>query len=620
MAKSKTKKSARASGSQRPTSPVASAPVRSHEWFWAALLFFAVVVVFSPVGWADYLWDDGMFVTDNPVIVSSHGLITIWTTRAADVCPLTLTLFWIEHPLWGRNPLPYHVITVLLHGGSALVLWQLLKLLRVPGAWLGAALWALHPVNVESVAWIAETKNTLSGLFYLLSAYFFVKSMRAETTKPSALDANYAWSLLFAMAAMAAKSSTVILPVALGLIAWWIDGRWQWRRLIQLAPMFFFAIIAGLASMWTQHLQQLDVADVSWKRSWPERLVTAGDAIWFYLGKLVWPDPLMMIYPRWQIDAANPLSWLPLVAALALLTLLWFKRNSPARPWFIAYAYFLIAIFPVAGLLDNYFSQFSFVADHFQYLASIGPLVLAGAGIARCADLFSGKQWLPIALGAVVATVLAVVSWNRAWVFETDETMWSDTLGKNPACWAGANDLGNALMKKGDVAGATAQYQKALEIRPRFSDAENNLGDVAYLHGNVDEAVTDYRLALAHNPHYADASYNIAFAELQRHQTDDAMKQLQATLAIDPNFIQAHYNMGNILLDKNQTAAAIAEFRKTIELKPDHLDARNNLAAAFVQAGRDDEAVAQFEEILRYDPTNARAQENLRRVQAAAKK
>jgi len=280
------------------------------DWLWGLILLVAVIVAYSPAWWAGYIWDDNDVVTDNPVIVGPFGLEEIWTTSAADICPLTLTTFWAEHKLWDLAALPYHLANVLLHGACAIVLWRVLHSLRVPGAWLGAALWALHPVAVESVAWITEMKNTESGLFFLLSLLFFVKDLRtAPAGKRGIWNRNYALTMLFAAMAMAAKSSTVILPLVLCLCAWWIEGRWQWRTVWRVAPIFLMSVAAGIVSIWTQKVR--GAGDANLLRSWPERLITAGDATWFYLGKLAWPHPLMMVYPKWQIDAADVLSYVP---------------------------------------------------------------------------------------------------------------------------------------------------------------------------------------------------------------------------------------------------------------------------------------------------------------------
>ena len=263
-----------------------------HDWFSGLILILFVILTYTPVWQAGFVWDDDRVLTVNHCTVGPLGLKEIWTTSAADICPLTLTTFWVEHALWGLGPLPYHLVNVLLHGASAVLLWRVLRGLRVQGAWLGAALWALHPVAVESAAWITEMKNTESSLFFLLSILFFVRWLRAkELDRRTGVGWNYALTLLFVALAMASKSSTVILPVVLCLCAWWMERRWYWRNLARVAPIFLMSIAASALSIWTQGLQLATVTDPQWVRTWPERLATAGDALWFYLGKLLWPHP-----------------------------------------------------------------------------------------------------------------------------------------------------------------------------------------------------------------------------------------------------------------------------------------------------------------------------------------
>jgi len=258
----------------------------TRDWLWGAVLILVVILTYLPVWWAGFIWDDHETVVANPVTAGPLGLREIWTTSAADICPLTLTTIWLGHTLWGLSPLPYHLVNVLFHGACAVVLWRVLRSLQVPGAWLGAALWALHPVEVESVAWISEMKNTESGLFFLLSILFFVKLLKAKDSNERTRNGwNYALILLFAVMAMASKSSTVILPVVLCLCAWWMEGRWKWRTLLKVGPIFLMSIVAGIVSIWEQKLRGAD--DSQWATTWSERLATAGDAAWFYLGKLV---------------------------------------------------------------------------------------------------------------------------------------------------------------------------------------------------------------------------------------------------------------------------------------------------------------------------------------------
>jgi Flp pilus assembly protein TadD len=588
------------------------------DWLWGLILILSVILTYTPVWQTGFIWDDDAILTANPCIVGPLGLKEIWTTRAADICPLVLTTFGVEHALWGLEPLPYHLVNVLMHGACAVLLWRVLRSLRVQGAWLGAALWALHPVAVESVAWITEMKNTESGVFFLLSILFFVRWLRAkELDGRTGAGWNYALTLLFAALAMACKSSTVILPVVLCLCAWWMEGRWHWRNAARVVPIFLMSIAASALSIWTQGLQLATVTDPQWVRTWPERLATAGDAVWFYLGKLLWPHPLISIYPRWQIDAGQWVSYLPLLAVIVTLSIFWLKRELWSRACFFAFAYFMAALLPVLGLIDNPIFRYSLVFDHFQYLGSIGPLALAGTGLARFSDfIIPKKPLLQSTLCAGLLVILGMASWQRTWVYESQETLWTDTLAKNPNCWVGHSSLGAALFQKGQLDEAVAQYQKALKINPNYAEAHSNLGAALFQKGQLDEAVAQYQKALKINPNYVEAHSNLGVALFQKGQLDEGIAQIQKALEINPNYAEAHGNLGHALLEEGQLDEAMGQIQKALKINPNYVEAHSDLGNALFQRGQLDEAITQFQEALRLKPDFSPAQDNLAKAQA----
>jgi protein O-mannosyl-transferase len=582
------------------------------DWLWGLTLILFVILAYIPVWKAGFVWDDATILTANPCIVGPLGLKEIWTTSAAGICPLTLTTFWVEHALWGLNPLPYHLVNVLIQGLNAVLLWRVLRSLRVHGAWLSAALWAIHPVAVESVAWITEMKNTESGFFFLLSILFFVRWVRAKELNGQIRGGwNYTLSLLFATLALAAKSSTVILPVVLCLCAWWMEGRLSWRNVARTVPIFLMAIAASTLSIWTQGLQLTSTVDPQWVRTWPERLAGAATAVWFYLGKLLWPHPLITIYPRWQIDAGQWVSYLALLALIVILSILWLKRWPWSRACFFAFAYFLAALLPVLGLIDNSIFRLSLVFDHLQYLASIGPLALAGAGLARLSDFVIPKNpALRSSLCVCLLLILGMATWQRTLAYKSDETFWTDTLAKNPDCWIGHNNLGNVLFQNGHVDEAIAQCQWALEIKPNYAEAHYLIGLALFQRGQVDDAVAHYQKAVEINPNYAEALSNLGLALFQKGQVDDAVAHYQKAVEITPNYVAAHYNLGNALFQKGQLDEAIDQFQKVVEIKPG-AEARFNLGNALLQKGRLDEAADQFLKALEMNPDSLQTHYNL---------
>ena len=446
----------------------------------------------------------------------------------------------------------------------------------------GAALWALHPVAVESVAWITEMKNTESGLFFLLSILFFVRWLRAKgLDRRSGGSWNYALTLLFSALAMASKSSAVILPVVLCLCAWWMEHRWYWRNLARVAPIFLMSIAASALSIWTQGLQLATVTDPQWVRTWPERLATAGSAVWFYLGKLLWPHPLITIYPRWQIDAGQWVSYLPLLAVIVILSIFWFKRELWSRAWFFAFAYFMAALLPALGLIDNFIFSFSLIFDHLQYLASMGPLALAGAGLARFSDIVIPKRpLLQSGLCAGLLLFLGMASWQRTGVYESQETLWTDTLAKNPNCWVGQYNLGIVFLQKGQVDKALEDFQSAVEINPNYLEAHSNLGLALLQEGQMDEAVAHFKKASEIAPNSLTTHYNLGVALLKNGELDEAVAQYRKALEINPNSLETHYNLGLIFFKKRQLDEAITQFLEVLRLKPGFSPAQDYLARA----------------------------------------
>ena len=597
------------------------------DWFWGLTLILFVILAYTPVWHAGFIWDDDKILTANPCIVGPLGLKEIWTTSAADICPLTITTFWLEHGLWGLEPLPYHLLNIVMHAACAVLLWRVLRSLRVPGAWLGAALWALHPVAIESVAWITEMKNTESTLFFLLSILFFVRHLGAK--KLSGRNGggwDYGLSLLFAALAMASKSSTVILPVVLCLCAWWIEDRWDWRYVTRVVPICLMSVATIAVSLWTQGLKLAAAPDPQWVRPWPQRLAAAGDAVWFYFGKLLWPDPLITIYPRWQIDAGQWVSFLPLLAVILLFAILWawahyWSRAAGPRACFFAFAYFLTALLPVLGLIDNSIFRYSLAFDHLQYLASIGPLALAGAGLTRSWDfVLPGRPLLQPAICVGVLILVGMASWQRTWVYESQETLWRDTLAKNPNSWVAHNNLGFALTQKGKVDEAMAQYQKALEINPKYTDAHNNLGNVLFRNGQVDEAIAQYEKGLEINPNQAAGHYDLGLAFYEKGQLAEAIAEYKKAIENNPNFSAARSNLGNALFLNGQLREAIEQYQTAIKIDPRFPEAHGNLGVAFMQNGQLDDAITQFKEALRLNPNLGYVQAFLSRAQALESK
>ncbi|MBC7367228.1 MAG: tetratricopeptide repeat protein [Undibacterium sp.] len=630
-----------------PSSPE-RAPIRL--WMRGALLVIVVFLAYLAVLPGGFIWDDDQHITANPAIIGPQGLREIWTTAAANYFPLVLTNFWVQHALWGLHPLGYHLVTLACHALAAVLLWRVLSRLSVRGAWLGAALWALHPVQVESVAWICELKNTQSAVFFLLAIRFYLKWLEVGRvfsppsalespaqgglkTRPTANPSAYILALGCALLAILSKPSTVTLPVALALCVWWQRGRLTWRDFLPLAPFFALALSAAGWTIWEQRVHS-GAEGAAWAQTWPERFVIAGRAVWFYAGKLAWPADLIFIYPRWQV-AATPVALAPFAAVLAVVALLWRRRQGALRPVFFAAVYFGALLFPVLGFFSIYFFRYSFVGDHFQYLASMGPLALAGAGITvALRHLPAGAARLRLVVPALLLVALGGMTWRESREYLSHESLWRATLARNPAASMAWFNLGDTLVKQGrheeaiacfrrgvelrpdDAPGyndlacelvvvgrpqeALAVFARALAIRPGYAEVHNNLGNALRSLGRIEAAITQYEQALRFKPDYAEAHNNLGCELGAKGRSADAIAHLEAAVRLNPANATNHSNLGNALRDAGRGPEALASYERALKSKPDFAEAHDNYGLALLSAGRGSEALARFAEAARF--------------------
>jgi tetratricopeptide (TPR) repeat protein len=615
------------------------------SWFWALLLAASVFVAYSQVFGAGYIWDDESHLTRNLCVIGPFGLKEIWTTAQAVYYPLVLTTFWTLHRFVGLNPFPYHFLNVVLHAASAVLLWRVLQLLRVRGAWLGAALWGLHPVMVQSVAWVTELKNTQSCVFYLLSALWFLKwqdrrtevatsDLTSNRSKAIHFPGPLVLSLICFVLATLSKPSVVMLPIVLALCIWWMRGRIRLRDLFSLIP---FVLISALASAWTIWEQRFHAHAIGpeWDQTLPERLIIAGKAIWFYAGKLLWPHPLIFIYPRWEIDSSNVVAYLPFLAALAALLVLWFIHANWGRALFFAAAYYVVSLFPVLGFFIVFFFRYSFVSDHFQYLASMGPLALAGAGITTVisrvcstprisASDTNGLQSLAkdvvgsrvrLALTIVVCGILLVslgfLTWRQTAEYQNLIALYTATLQKNPGCWMAHDNLGSVLSEQGKSDAAIDHYRRAVELRPDYAEAHYNLGRLLVEKGHLEDAIAHYEKAAAINPRDAEAQNNLGVTLFGIGRADEAIAHYQKAIQMQPDYAEASCNLANALIAKGDLDGAIARYTVCLAAVPDQEEARYNLASALLRRGRIDDAIIQYQKVLEVHPDSADAHANL---------
>ena len=576
----------------------------------AAALVSAIALAYARVRHAGFIWDDEQHLTQNPVIVGPLSFADIWTSARAVYYPLVLATFWILHKFVGLNPLPYHLLNVAWHALSALLLWRVLTQLRVRGAWLGAAIWALHPVIVQSVAWITEMKNTQSAVFYLLAISLFLQSRELKYQR-----VLYWLSVASFAAAITSKPSTVILPAVLALYLWWREGSFRWRNLRALVPFLFISLVASAWTVWEQKYHAHAIG-AEWLQSPLQRILISADAIWFYLLKLIWPYPLIFIYPRWNVDPSRPLAYVPLVALAIVAIFLFVARNGLLRPVFFAFAYFVIALLPILDFFDVYFFRYSFVSDHFQYLASMGPLALAGAALWTACDRFEKVPRL--AIPSVVLLVLGTLTFHQTAKYLDAVTLYRATLAANPRCWMADYNLAIALKNRAYLNDAITHYRHAIATHADYADAHFNLARLLLEKGEINEALDHYQRAIEIRPSDADAHNNYGSALRELGQIDNAKHEYEIALTLRPDYIEARLNLATVILQKGQTAEAIAQFEEAKRIQPNDPTVHTSLGTALMKSGRVAEAVAEFSRALQLAPDDLAAMNSLAWLLATA--
>jgi tetratricopeptide (TPR) repeat protein len=582
-------------------------------WLKGCLLVVAVFLAYQPAWHAGFIWDDDVYVTQNPLLTAPDGLKRIWFSLNApsQYFPLTYTTFRVERTFWGLNPAGYHGVNILLHAVNALLVWRLLKRLSVPGGWLAAAIFALHPVQVESVAWITERKNVLSLFFYLLALLAWIEFVEK---RPKPWWRFYFLSLIFYLLALFSKTTACTLPAALLLVLWLKEKPVGWFRLAQVIPFLVLGAGMGLVTVWWERYHQ-GTQGALFSYGLPERILIASHAIWFYAGKLVWPVDLTFSYPRWTINAADPLAYGWLGAGAGLGAAIYFARRFTGRGVGVAALFYVATLSPMLGFIMLYTFRYAFVADHYQYVASIGPIALAAAGMTRAFGSFEKKKpFLRPVLGGTLLLALSVLTWRQCGMYANPETLWRATIAKNPISWLAHNNLGYVLRQNGQVDEAIIQYQKALEIDPEYAKAHYNLGNALFQKGRVDEAMEHYQKALKIQPQYAEAHNNLGNVLRQKGRVDEAIIQYQKALKIEPDFAMAHHNLGMVLDQKGLVDEAITQYQKALAIQPADADAHINLGIALFKKGRVDEAIARFQKALEISPGNPKACYNLARA------
>lgn len=586
------------------------------------LVFAATFIAYWPSFSGDFIWNDSDYVTA-PALRSVHGLVRIWTELGAtqQYYPLLHSFFWGQCLFFGDHPLGYHVVTLLLHAGSAVLFALLLRrLLAKKGPeqpdnatpWVAALLFALHPVHVESVAWITEQKNTLSLAFYLTAALIYLRF--DETRRYRTYFAALAWFV----ASMWCKTVTATLPAALLVVFWWKRGRLDWRRdVLPLLPFLAVGAAAGMFSSWVERTYlvaqggEFDLPLLS-------RGLVAGRAVWFYVVKLIWPFDFNFIYPRWEVDPVVWWQWLFPLGVLAVGVALWTLRHRNRAPLAV-FLFFVGSLFPVLGFVNLYGAIYSWVWDHWQYLPDLGPIALAAAGLTACwRRVPPSARWLGQCLAAAFALSLGALIWSHCEMFHDDQTLYRTTIARNPGCWMAHNNLGVILLNLPDrLDDAVAEFEETLRLKPDHVRAHCSLG-MAWMKmpGRLDDAIAQFEEALRLDPNSYDSHYNlgVAWSRLPGRR-EDVIAQYEEVLRLKPDHAEAHINLGCIWMEMpGRLDDAIVHFEEAVRLKPELPLAWQNLGLGLAHQGKYPAAIAALQEELRLSPNNPSAQQALEAV------
>jgi len=621
-----------------------------------AFLFCATLLAYWPALHGALVWDDSHHVT-RPDLQALDGLWRIWFQLGAtqQYYPLLHSAFWLEHRVWGDAVLGYHLTNVALHAASACLVVAIARRLSLRGAWLAGLVFALHPVCVESVAWISEQKSTLSGLFCLGAALAYLHFDQSRRARAYSLATG-----LFALALLS-KSVTATLPAALLVVLWWQRGRLTLRRdVLPLVPWFALGIPAGLFTAWVEKTYIIGTEGAAYDLTVAQRLLLAGRVVWFYAGKLIWPAGLTFSYPRWRIDPAIWWQYLYPAGVLAVGAVLWLLARRTRGP-LAGFLIFVGTLFPVLGFVNVFPFRFSWVADHFQYLASLGIIVPAASAAAALAGRLRPDGLRGSAIAAVLVAILGVLTWRQCGIYRDEETLYRATLERNPDSWLAHDNLGNILMRtpgRGPEAvaefeaalkldpgnpmahynlatalansgaperlpEAAAEFQAALRIRPDFPGAHINLGDVlARIPGRAPDAIAEFQAALRAGPDLAEVHANLGNAWIEIGRFPEAANELAAAVRMKPDRAEFHSDLGDALFEMpGRLPDAIAQFQAAARIMPDWAEAHFKLGRALAQiSGRAADAISEFETTLRLKPDFEPAQRALEQMRGTARK
>jgi tetratricopeptide (TPR) repeat protein len=600
------------SGSTEPGGMIDSSRSRATSSFWFGVLFISMVTLlaYSSVFSAGFIWDDNDHVIRISDLDTFDGLKRIWTEPGVtmEYYPLVFSAFWAQIKLWGLNPFGFHLVNIVLHTCNALLVWLCLTRLAIPGSFWAACIFALHPMHVESVAWVTELKNVLSSFFYLLALISYWRFSEVEGSHPEnkkAIWITYVLSLVLFALALLSKTATCTLPPVILLLFWWKRGRIELRALMQLIPFFVLAVLLGLFTIRIE-MDYLLAKGPEWDFSFIERILIAGRATWFHIGKLFWPYPLVFNYPRWQLNADAWWQYMFPVTVIALLILLWCFRHKTGRGPLAACLFILGTNFPVLGFLNVYSFRFSFVADHYYYIANIGGIVLFCAAISRLQQklLLVSPSAERVIYGAI-ALVLSLLTWQQGKIYHSNLTLFNDTIMKNPASWFSYSNRAVYYVQAGMEDLAMADLEKSLLIKPDEADALQTQGVIYFKRKDFDKALANFDRSIAIRPWRTDYLKNRCHAFKVAERFAEAILDANRIIALAAADVDNYILRASIYTLQGDYGSALHDLETAVNLAPEEFRIYANRGLIYYRQGLLPQAINEYGVALRLNPASS---------------
>ena len=582
-------------------------------------LVVATLAVYWQIQDHEFLYfDDNQYVTDNLNVKTGFTRESIvWaftTSHAANWHPVTWLSHILDYQLYGLHPKGHLLTNLLIHIANALLLFTVL--LRMTGAlWQSgfvAALFALHPFNVESVAWAAERKNVLSTLFWLLTTWAYIRYTEKPTVK------KYGWVALFLALGLMSKPMLVTLPFVLLLLDYWPLKRWKADDqvgaspprqsqnqtslsflILEKVPLLALAVGSSITTFIVQRaggaVQSADVFPLQ------ERVINAFVSYLSYLQKTVWPSGLSVFY-------AHPGNSLPIwkgivSAALLVVFTAWVIRVARRLPYLaVGWFWYLGTLIPVIGVVQVGAQA---MADRYAYVPLIGIFIIAAWGLPDFLATWNQREKTPVLFAGLLAPLM-VVTWMQVNHWKNGITLFQHTISvthdKYREFARAHNNLGIALKKKGRLIEAITQYKTAIKVNPDFSKPYNNLGNISMITKNFDEAIRYYKESIRISPDYANAYSNLGTVLLQKGEKEEAVVYLRDAIRINPDLNQARTNLGTILSQIGEKEEAIVHLREAVKINPDLALGHFSLGNVLFQTGETEEAITHYREAVRIKP------------------